>query len=365
MGPSRCLLVFLHGSGSNGCNLSSYFANQPLIGDELTTFQNLCLNSNIHLMTPTANIKYYSPMEGNSNVWYDRSPVFFTRGLEDTEEDCEGISQSWNLLMENIQKRQSEYDYIILGGHSMGGGMALNCLHKNLPDNVIGIFSIGSFLVNSSQIYSSLNSVDRDSKILQRPVYMMHGDSDPLIPIEWGKHTAHTLASNLESVKFESYEGAAHELSHEMLLDLLHWCENLIRSKDFENISSPSNSLQSIQKHQHRYEHPRNVFPKQPLLPYSIYCLDLPSETPNDFHAGIFHVKISFQAPSGSLPVLTSRQILACGAAFDIIADEEQSSGVYVIAITPDPHHTALEISKRLFLRMDSGSESLEPCRLS
>jgi hypothetical protein len=68
---------------------------------------------------------------------------------------------------------------------------------------------------------------------------------------------------------------------------------------------------------------------------------------------------------------------LACGSVFEIVesrtpkiaAKKEKGHDavifggtVQTIAITSDPEKTALEISKRLFIRVQSGSATLNPC---
>jgi hypothetical protein len=78
-----------------------------------------------------------------------------------------------------------------------------------------------------------------------------------------------------------------------------------------------------------------------------------------------------------SIPVLASRPILACGSVFEIteahtpkaavkkakVNEEDNTTGtVQTTAITSDPEKTAMEISKRLFIRLQSGSATLNPC---
>jgi hypothetical protein len=75
--------------------------------------------------------------------------------------------------------------------------------------------------------------------------------------------------------------------------------------------------------------------------------------------------------------VLISRPVLACGSVFEIVEshipkiamkkgkghDVVVTTGtVETVAVTSDPEKTALEISKRLFIRLQSGSATLNPC---
>ena len=79
---------------------------------------------------------------------------------------------------------------------------------------------------------------------------------------------------------------------------------------------------------------------------------------------------------------MTARPVMACGSVFDILPDNASSSarsscssasgdrrpgqgGVKVEATTSDANHTAVEIGRRLFIRMTSGSADLNPCPMS
>lgn len=50
----------------------------------------------ISLVTPTSELRPYTPMGGELlNVWFDRSPQFVARGLDDVE-DISGVDASIN-----------------------------------------------------------------------------------------------------------------------------------------------------------------------------------------------------------------------------------------------------------------------------
>ena len=69
----------------------------------------------------------------------------------------------------------------------MGGGLALHMLRKKseglLPDEVKGIFSIGSFVINKSVLFSPSSIIDESNEFVRStrtndiPVLMMHGKS--------------------------------------------------------------------------------------------------------------------------------------------------------------------------------------------
>jgi len=212
------LIVFLHGSGSSGFGISSLLCYDPLVGDnELSTFRNLCLQSNVHVSTPTCKSRHYTPQGGISSVWFDRSADFTAKGVDDVE-DAEGVDSSWKFIIEFIDSVHSQYEAIIIGGNSMGGGLVLSCLDRELPANVIGFFTCGSFISSSSRVLAALSSASVSPTALRRPLFMLHVNGDPFIKSEWGKHTANTLSSFLTSVKFQEYDGNAHIVTREMVI---------------------------------------------------------------------------------------------------------------------------------------------------
>lgn len=54
----------------------------------------------------------------------------------------------------------------------MGGGLALHFLRRNLSEKIRGIFTMGSFLVESSAVLTD----SLPEKNLDLPVIMMHGE---------------------------------------------------------------------------------------------------------------------------------------------------------------------------------------------
>ena len=221
----KVLMIFMHGSGGDGRELSTYFDIYPLMFEKtLQTFREHAKSHDIDIVTPSAPSRPYSPALGACmNVWYDRSPTFPACGMDDID-DTVGINAVWK----NIAKymTESEFDYFIIGGHSMGGGMALNCLQhlSTLPSTkkVIGIFSMGSFLCNSSSVLKSV--------LPECPVLMMHGTADPLIRLEWGRATASNLLLKDIPIQFKEYDDVEHTIDEEMLSDLLYWSLDIIYS---------------------------------------------------------------------------------------------------------------------------------------
>lgn len=65
-----------------------------------------------------------------------------------------------------------------------------------------GIFGLSSYLVLGENIK---DFVPKDNPNKDTPVYMGHGDSDPLVKYEWGQRTAWTLKELGFKVDFKTY----------------------------------------------------------------------------------------------------------------------------------------------------------------
>lgn len=108
------------------------------------------------------------------NVWFNRSPTVFHRGTLDSYEDVKGIEESMSAILEHITASGQEYKQVIVGGFSMGGGLALYLLGRSyLPDSLRGVFSMGSFIIDGTSLFQQPR--DGGSSNNKISVFMMHG----------------------------------------------------------------------------------------------------------------------------------------------------------------------------------------------
>lgn len=220
----RGALLFLHGSGGNGSEVLSYLQSLPISSFQYQTFGRVLETLNIDLYTPTAKVRRYTAMGGERmNVWFDRSANFITEGLS-SEEDVYGIDQSIDFLRSHIDRihQENPFDYLILGGFSMGGGLSLHSYRKEIHPKLQAVFVLSSFAVDSSGLFNEPLSSHRNL-----PLLMLHGEDDGLIACEWGRKTSASLLLRDIDVTFRTYAGVDHEISPEELGDLLQWIQLL------------------------------------------------------------------------------------------------------------------------------------------
>jgi predicted esterase len=147
----------------------------PLAAFEHKAFFEVLKESGVDLITPTARKIPYTPCGGElMTVWYDRHPNVFRDGNRDTYEDRVNTQSSIDQIINLINLSSDQYDFIFVGGLSMGGGLALHLLSQSqLPPNVKGIFSLGSFVIESTSFFRAPGGSSSPNTHL--PVLMMHG----------------------------------------------------------------------------------------------------------------------------------------------------------------------------------------------
>lgn len=318
MPNNKLAIVFLHGSGSSGIDIRTFFDSIPLESFGHKTFSDVLNLLDFDLVTPSANERYYTACGDVSRVWYDRSPIWQSAGIEDIFEDRSGIEASLNGIESTIASLPHEY--VILGGLSMGGGLALYSLSRTLSSKVVGTFSMGSFVVNSSFLYDCLRP-----DIANISVLMLHGTDDDLVLPAWGRHTASKLHLAAVNVQFVEVRETGHEIGEEELHRLLDWIESIMGSQRSRRLPQEAAATSS-------------EGPGYTILPQSDGS-----------------VIVTYHVPENTEDVLTSNPVMVCGGVFEI-KKSAQRGLVTVQFRSAQPEKTALEIGKRLARRITSGA---------
>ncbi|RMC12380.1 hypothetical protein DUI87_09895 [Hirundo rustica rustica] len=107
-----------------------------------------------HLRANMVNCKRpYTPMKGaSSHVWFDRYKICndCPEHIESIDSMCRGLTDLINDEVKNgIAKNR-----ILIGGFSMGGGMAMHLAYRFHQD-LAGVFALSSFLNKDSAVYQA------------------------------------------------------------------------------------------------------------------------------------------------------------------------------------------------------------------
>lgn len=90
---------------------------------------------------------------------------------------------------------------IVLGGFSQGGAISIFA-GLTSPVRLGGIFALSSYLLLQRRV-RDLIPAERPNR--DTPIFMGHGDADPLVRFEWGKMTAEKLTEWGCNVDFRTY----------------------------------------------------------------------------------------------------------------------------------------------------------------
>jgi len=168
------------------------------------------------------------PISVNSGMsmpgWYD---ITTFDDLQENAHDEVGIVRSRdyfsNLIKSEIKATGVPSSRMVLGGFSQGGAIAL-FTGITVKDKLAGIVGLSSYLLMGNKIKDLLPEGGPNVDV---PIYMGHGDIDPMVKYTWGQRTAQVLRELGFKVDFKTYKGLQHSAAPEEIDDL----ESFIKSK--------------------------------------------------------------------------------------------------------------------------------------
>ena len=195
-------IIWLHGLGADGHDF------EPIV-PELRLPAELPLR----FVFPHAPVR---PVTINGGIamraWYDI--VSFDRG---GPVDAAGIGDSTAILEALIareEQRGIEPGRIVLAGFSQGGAIAINTALRT-QKKLAGLMVLSSWLALS-------DALQADALDTSVPVFMAHGQFDPMIPMQFGRSSADALAGAGFDVEWHDYP-MAHAVCPQEIGDIRTW----------------------------------------------------------------------------------------------------------------------------------------------
>jgi len=155
--------------------------------------------------------------------WYD---ILNFDNLQ-SQQDEVGILKSQTYFHDLIKKEIDggiPSERIVLGGFSQGGAMSIfsgvTSRHK-----LGGIFGLSCYMLLHNKIQSF---IPPDNANLQTPIFMGHGDSDPLVKPEWAEQTSKILKDWGYKVNLKMYRDLAHSADPDEIDDLENYLNERI-----------------------------------------------------------------------------------------------------------------------------------------
>lgn len=148
--------------------------------------------------------------------WYDITNFGELANRSDDEAGVVRSQKLFHALIAEEIKAGIPSERIVLGGFSQGGAMSL-ISGVTCPTRLGGIFGLSCYLLLKDKFR---DMVPQDNPNKQTPIFMGHGDRDPVVKYEYGKMTAEQLREWGWTIDFRTYKGLPHSAAPEELEDL-------------------------------------------------------------------------------------------------------------------------------------------------
>ncbi|KJK83538.1 hypothetical protein H634G_01667 [Metarhizium anisopliae BRIP 53293] len=204
-GRHTATVVFIHGLGDTGHGWA----------DAVSFWRTRQSMNEIKFILPHAP---HIPITMNGGMpmpgWFDIKTL-----VKGADEDGPGVLQSRDYLHGLIQQEIKDgisADRIVLGGFSQGGAMSIFA-GLTAPVKIGGIVGLSSWLLLNQKFkdYVPDGNINKDT-----PIFMGHGDRDPLVLYDLAKDSEKALGSMGYSVTFKTYRGMQHQACAEELGDV-------------------------------------------------------------------------------------------------------------------------------------------------
>ena len=201
-GKANASVIWLHGLGADGHDF------EPIV-PELRLPAELPLR----FVFPHASVRPVTINGGMAmRAWYD-IVSFDTSGRADAEGVRESTAQI-EALIERERQRGVAPEKIVIAGFSQGGAIAINAaLHAT--EKLAGLMALSTYIALPGDLAESAGNRDL-------PVFMAHGTSDPVVPMQWGRASADQLTALGYEVEWHDYP-MAHAVCPAEIADIRNW----------------------------------------------------------------------------------------------------------------------------------------------
>ncbi|MEO1202540.1 MAG: dienelactone hydrolase family protein, partial [Pseudomonadota bacterium] len=120
-------------------------------------------------------------------------------------------------LVAREEQRGMAEDRILIAGFSQGGAIALHHVLRS-PKRFAGLMALSTYLPLPTTVEEEvINAPDAGNTAV--PAFIAHGTSDPMVPIDGGRHAAEMLESLGYSVEWREYP-MAHAVHPQEIADI-------------------------------------------------------------------------------------------------------------------------------------------------
>ena len=195
-------IIWLHGLGADGHDF------EPII-PELRLPGSLALR----FVFPHAPVRPVTLNGGMAmRAWYDIISLDRSGPVDDA-----GINESSGILeslIEREEQRGIDRERIVVAGFSQGGAIAINTVLR-AQGKLGGLLALSTWLA----LPDAANGEVFDTSL---PVFMAHGQFDPMVPMQYGKGSAERLTEVGFDIEWHEYP-MAHGVCPQEIADISRW----------------------------------------------------------------------------------------------------------------------------------------------
>ncbi|MEJ8567268.1 alpha/beta hydrolase [Elongatibacter sediminis] len=148
-------------------------------------------------------------------AWYD----IVSLGGAARDQDEAGIEASIGQVADLVVRegeRGIPSERVIVAGFSQGGAIAIQ-LALRYPQRLAGLVALSTYLLQGDRLGARVHAANRDL-----PVFMGHGQADPVVPFAMGEQAAAALRSLGYAVEWRAYP-IPHSVSADELAHVADW----------------------------------------------------------------------------------------------------------------------------------------------
>jgi len=216
-GPSpECCILWLHGLGADGHDFAPIVPELVRPGWPALRF-----------VFPHAPVRPVTINNGmRMRAWYDIRNFSADEIGGGDRADSAGVFASI-VQVEALIAREADRgippDRLILAGFSQGGAIALAAgLRRTEP--LAGVIALSTYLPMAPQA-----SADLEPRALRQPLFMAHGEQDPVVPPAAGEHSRQVLEGLGFAIEWHAYR-MGHSVCAEEIEDLGDWLQQRFAS---------------------------------------------------------------------------------------------------------------------------------------
>ena len=195
-------VIWLHGLGADGRDF------EPIV-------PMLDLGVAVRFVFPHAPVRPVTINGGmEMRAWYDIDPRQPLAGTADIRESADAVED----LVRDEEARGVPRSRIVLAGFSQGGVIALHLALRS-ESRFAGVMALSTYVHDPEHLADeiSFSSIDM-------PVFMAHGQMDPMIPITRAITSREALTGLGYDVEWHEY-GMGHEVCPQEIADIATWLD--------------------------------------------------------------------------------------------------------------------------------------------